>query len=60
MSALDDLRNFLGCKGGSIAQVATAKAIADATVKCYAGKEESIIDIINQLETDPELGRPPQ
>jgi len=55
MSALDDLRNFLGCKE-VIAQVATAKAIADATVKCYAGKEESIIDIINQLETDPELG----
>jgi type IV pilus assembly protein PilB len=55
MSALDDLRNFLGCKE-VIAQVATAKAIADATVRCYAGKEESIIDIINQLETDPELG----
>jgi type IV pilus assembly protein PilB len=25
-------------------------------VRCYAGKEESIIDIINQLESDPELG----
>ena len=24
--------------------------------KCYAGKEESIIDIINELENDPELG----
>src|SRR5438105_848364 len=55
MAALDDLRNFLGCKE-VIAQLSTAKAIADATVKCYAGKEESIVDIINQLESDPDLG----
>src|SRR5438132_10686784 len=55
MAALDDLRNFLGVKE-VIAQLSTAKAIADATVKCYAGKEESIVDIINQLESDPDLG----
>jgi type IV pilus assembly protein PilB len=55
MAALDDLRNFLGVKEVQ-AMVASAKAIAEATTKCYAGKEESIIDIINQLENDPELG----
>src|SRR5207244_643833 len=38
------------------AQLSTAKATPDATVRCYAGKEESIIDIINQLENDPDLG----
>jgi type IV pilus assembly protein PilB len=55
LAALDDLRNFLGVKEVQ-AMVATPKAIADATVKAYAGKEESIVDIINQLEADPELG----
>jgi type IV pilus assembly protein PilB len=56
LAALDDLRNFLGCKE-VIAQVASAKAIADAQVRAYAGKEESIVDIINSLETDPDLPR---
>jgi type IV pilus assembly protein PilB len=55
LASLDDLRNFLGVKEVQ-AVVATAKAIADATAKAYAGKEESIMDIIGQLETDPELG----
>ncbi len=55
LAALDDLRNFLGVKEVQ-AMVATAKAIAEATTKAYAGKEESIVDIINQLESDPELG----
>jgi type IV pilus assembly protein PilB len=55
LAALDDLRNFLGVKDVQ-AMVAPAKAIAEASVKAYAGKEESIIDIINQLEQDTELG----
>lgn len=55
MAALDDLRNFLGVKEVT-AMLASAKAIADATVRAYAGKEESIVDIINQLESDPDLG----
>jgi type IV pilus assembly protein PilB len=55
MAALDDLRNFLGVKEVQ-AMLASAKAIAEATPKCYAGKEESIIDIIHMLESDPELG----
>ncbi|HEV8061378.1 MAG TPA: ATPase, T2SS/T4P/T4SS family [Gemmataceae bacterium] len=56
LPALDDLRNFLGVKEVT-AQLASAKAIAEATTRFYAGgKEESIMDIINQLESDPELG----
>ena len=56
LPALDDLKNFLGVKEVT-AQLASAKAIAEATTRFYAGgKEESIMDIINQLESDPELG----
>ncbi len=56
MAALDDLRNFLGCKEVKAA-IAPAKAIAEATTKYYAGRqEESILDIIQQLESDPDLG----
>jgi type IV pilus assembly protein PilB len=55
MAALDDLRNFLGVKEVQ-AMVTTAKQIEEATVKTYAGKEESIIDIIQQLESDADLG----
>jgi type IV pilus assembly protein PilB len=54
LAALDDLRNFLGVKEVQ-AQVTTAKAIEEATKRAYAGKEESIMDIINQLEGDPDL-----
>jgi len=55
LTALDDLRNFLGIKE-VVAQLNTPKAVADAITKFYAGKEESIVDIIQQLESDPELG----
>jgi type IV pilus assembly protein PilB len=56
LPALDDLKNFLGVKEVT-AQLASAKAIQEATVRFYSGgKEESIMDIINQLESDPELG----
>src|SRR5207248_3547783 len=53
--AMDDLRNFLGVKE-VVPLIASAKAIEEASAKLYAGKEESIVDIINQLESDPELG----
>ncbi|HQR06055.1 MAG TPA: ATPase, T2SS/T4P/T4SS family [Gemmatales bacterium] len=56
LPALDDLRNFIGVKDVS-ALLATPKALADAQVRCYAGKQESIIDIIKELETSPELSR---
>jgi type IV pilus assembly protein PilB len=54
LAALDDLRNFLGVKEVT-AMVASPKAIAETSPRFYAGKEESIIDIINQLESDPDL-----
>jgi type IV pilus assembly protein PilB len=52
---LDDLRNFLGVKEVQ-AVVAPPKVIEEMTAKAYAGKEESILDIIHQLEEDEELG----
>jgi type IV pilus assembly protein PilB len=55
LGALDDLRNFLGIKEVQ-ASIAPPNAIADALTKIYAGKEESIMDIIAQLEADPDLG----
>jgi type IV pilus assembly protein PilB len=54
LAALDDLRNFLGVKEVT-AMVASPRAIAESSARFYAGKEESIIDIINQLENDPDL-----
>ncbi|GIW82823.1 MAG: type IV fimbrial assembly protein PilB [Gemmatales bacterium] len=54
MSAMDDLRNFLGVKDVHCV-VASPKAIESAINKYYAGKEESILDLIQQLESDEEL-----
>lgn len=56
LPALDDLKNFLGVKEVR-AQLANAKAIKDATPRFYSGgKEETIMDIIQLLESDPDLG----
>ncbi len=55
LPALDDLRNFLNIKEVQ-ASLAPPADIADALAKIYAGKEESIVDIIQQIEADPELG----
>jgi type IV pilus assembly protein PilB len=55
-AALDDLRNFLGVKE-VVAVAAPPKDIEAAAAKAYAGKEESILDLIQQLESDKELGR---
>src|SRR5262249_32822126 len=55
MAALDDIRNFLGIDTVQCT-VAPLKALEEAITKAYAGKEESIVDIIQQLESDPELG----
>ncbi len=54
-TAMDDLRNFLGVKE-VVAVAAPAKDIEEASAKAYAGKEESILDLIQQLEQDSELG----
>ncbi|MFT3879090.1 MAG: ATPase, T2SS/T4P/T4SS family [Gemmatales bacterium] len=56
LPALDDLRNFIGVKEVT-ALLSTPKGLADAQIRCYAGKQESIIDIIKELETSPELSR---
>src|SRR5262249_41251331 len=55
LAAIDDLRNLLGIPE-VVVQLASPKVIADALTKIYAGKEESIIDIIQALESDSELG----
>jgi type IV pilus assembly protein PilB len=55
LAALDDLRNLLSVSE-VIGQLAPPQMIADALVKAYAGKEESIIDLIQEIENDPTLG----
>jgi type IV pilus assembly protein PilB len=56
LPALDDLRNLLNITEVQ-AQLATPQAIADALAKAYAGKEESIVDLIQEIENNPELGK---
>lgn len=55
LASLDDLRNLLGTREVQ-AVCATPRAIEQATSRAYAGKEESIVDVIGQLEADEELG----
>jgi len=56
LAALDDLRNLLGVREVQ-AVVAPQKDILDAIPKAYAGKQESIVDLIKELEENPELGK---
>jgi type IV pilus assembly protein PilB len=56
LAALDDLRNFIGVKEVR-ALLAPAKLIQEYQPKAYAGKQESIVDIIKELEESPEFGR---
>jgi type IV pilus assembly protein PilB len=56
LAALDDLRNFIGVKEVK-AVFASQKAILEAIPRTYAGKEESIVDLIKELETNSELGK---
>ncbi len=56
LPALDDLRNLLSVNE-VVATLAPAAVIQEAITKYYAGKEESIIDLINEIEKDPELGQ---
>ncbi len=50
VAILDDLRNFLGheIRGA----VSSAPDVEAAIARCYAGREESIEDVIEQLSTD--------
>jgi type IV pilus assembly protein PilB len=54
LPSLDDLRNFVGVSQ-IVACLAPQPAIDDVLSKCYAGKEESIMDIINSLQDDESL-----
>src|SRR5262249_52453592 len=55
LAALDDLRNLLGINE-VVANLAPPGLITEAIAKNYAGKEESIIDLIQSIESDPTLG----
>ena len=54
IAALDDLRNLLGIKQIQTC-LASLRSIEAAIPRAYQGKEESIIDIIKELESDPDL-----
>jgi type IV pilus assembly protein PilB len=51
LTAMDDLRNLLSIKDVQ-AMLAPPALMQEVLAKCYAGKEETIMDIIQQLETD--------
>jgi type IV pilus assembly protein PilB len=55
LAALDDLRNLLSI-GEVVAQLAPAQQINDLLTRVYQGKEESIIDLIQEIENNPTLG----
>jgi type IV pilus assembly protein PilB len=55
LPGLDDLRNMQGFQEVT-ACLASPAAIADVMTRCYQGKEESIVDIINALAQDDEDG----
>jgi type IV pilus assembly protein PilB len=56
LTAVDDLRNLLSLSE-VVALLASPAAIAEAKARFYAGKEESIMDVIQEIEKDPELGK---
>lgn len=55
LPALDDLRNLLNLAEVK-AQLALPQEIENHTPRFYAGNEESIIDIIGELENNPDFG----
>ena len=55
LPSLDDLRNMQGLQEVA-ACLASQTAITDMLTKCYQGKEESIVDIINALKLDDDEG----
>jgi type IV pilus assembly protein PilB len=55
LQARDDMINLLAGVKSVQACLAPARAIEEAIARTYQGKEESIVDIIHQLETDTDL-----
>ncbi len=56
LAAVDDLRNLLTINE-VVAQLAPANLINELLGRVYQGKEESIIDLINEIESNPNLGK---
>jgi type IV pilus assembly protein PilB len=56
LQGLDTLRSFLGIQE-VVACLAPQAAITEVLGRCYQGKEESIIDIINALHDDEDGGQ---
>jgi type IV pilus assembly protein PilB len=54
MTAADDLRNLLSINE-VVVQLTSAKVIEEYLKKIYAGKEETILDVLQAIETDPKL-----
>jgi type IV pilus assembly protein PilB len=55
LPAMDDLRNLLNVNE-VVAMLAPQEAIDLALTKIYKGKEESILDVISEIEANPGLG----
>ncbi len=56
LPGLDDLRNFLSISE-VVANLTTQAAIEETLARCYQGKEEqSIVDLITEMEADQTLG----
>jgi type IV pilus assembly protein PilB len=55
LGAMDDLRNLLSLQE-VVALLVPPQQLADALDRAYKGKEESIIDIISDMEKNPNLG----
>lgn len=56
LPGLDDLKNLLNLSE-VVALLAPPSAIAEALAKLYAGKEESITDILNEIEKSSDLSK---
>jgi type IV pilus assembly protein PilB len=56
LAVLDDLRNLLGITE-VVAMLASTQKVAEVLAKAYAGKEESIIDVITAMESNPKLAK---
>jgi type IV pilus assembly protein PilB len=54
MAVVDDLRNLLSLSE-VVAQLASPAAVAEMLARIYKGKEESMLDVIQMIESDPRL-----